>query len=248
MASARYTLNIKPEDVQPDAPPREMTPKEKRENFWFYHKWHVIGGAVACVVVFSLIWEIVSQVKPDYTIGLLSSNGVPAGIGEVLGEQLTPYFDDRNGDGKVVVRVMEYTVARGETLNGIDPNVQMANTTKLMGDLDAGDSMLFLTDDLEYFEESYLLFAYNDGSVPEEDVQPDYSRMGVRWGDCPTLTALELGSAEDFAGVAGIDYQDFLQDFQLVQRFIDGTKLENNKDAAAYYAASVEKFGELTRQ
>ena len=248
MASARYTLNIKPEDVQPDAPQRELTPKDKRENFWFYYKWHVIGGAIACAVVFFMIWEIVSQVKPDYTIGILSSNVVPVGIGEVLGERLTPYFDDRNGDGKVVVRVMEYTVAHGEALNSADPNVQTANTTKLMGDLDAGESMLFLMDDLEYFEEQYFLLAYNDGSVPEEGVRPDYSRMGVRWGDCPTLTALELGSAEDFAGVAGIDYQDFLQDFQLVQRFIDGTKLENNKDAAAYYAASVEKFGELTRQ
>ena len=248
MASARYTLLIKPEDIQPDAPPPELTPQEKRENFWFYHKWHVIGGAFAFALVFMLFWDIVTQVKPDYTIGLISSSTLPAGIGEALGEQLTPYFDDRNGDGKVVVTVAEYTVASAGALNSIDPNVQMANTTKLMGDLDMGESILFLTDDLEYFEDQYLLFAYNDGTVPEEGVQPDYSRMGVRWGDCPLLTALELGKAEDFAGVTGIDYQAFLQDYQLVQRFIVGTKLDGDEKATAYHAACVEIFEELTQR
>lgn len=248
MASARYTINIKPEDIQPDAPRPELTPREKRENFWFYHKWHVIGGALAFALVFSLVWEIVTQVKPDYTVGLLSSHGLPTGIGEVLGERLAPCFDDRNGDGRVVVSVVEYTVAHGDTLEGTDPNVQMASMTKLMGDLDMGESMLFLTDDLEYFEEQYYLFAYNDGTAPEEGTPPDYSRMGVRWGDCPMLTALELGSAEDFAGVPGIDYQAFLQDFRLVQRIVVGTKVEKDEDAIAYHAASVEKFEELTRR
>ena len=33
MASPRYTLNIKPEDLQPEQPKHEMTGKEKRENF-----------------------------------------------------------------------------------------------------------------------------------------------------------------------------------------------------------------------
>lgn len=248
MASARYTVQIKPEDIQPDAPPRELTPKEKRENFWFYYKWHVLGGALAFALLFSLIWEVATQVKPDYTIGLLSSRGLPTGIGEVLGERLTPLFDDRNGDGEVVVRVAEYTIASGEEINNVDPNVQMASMTKLMGDLDMGESILFLTDDLEFFEEQYDLFAYNDGSIPEEGVVPDYSRMGVRWGDCPALTALDLGSAEDFAGVPGIDYQAFLQNFQLVQRYVAGTGVGDDADAVAYHAASVEKFEALTRR
>ena len=184
----------------------------------------------------------------DYTIGLLSSHGVPVGIGEVLGERLAPLFNDRNGDGRVVVTVMEYTVAHGEDLDRIDPNIQMASMTKLMGDFDMGESILFLTDDLEYFEEQYFLFAYNDGSVPEEGVPPDYSRMGVRWGDCPALTELELGSAEDFAGVSGIDYQTFLQNFRLVQRILAGTQLENDPDASAYYTDCAAKFEELTRR
>ena len=45
-------------------------------------------------------------------------------------------------------------------------NVQMANITKLSGDIDGGESMLFLVDDMEYFQEQYMLFAYNDGTSP----------------------------------------------------------------------------------
>ena len=180
MASPRYTLNIKPEDLQPEQPKHEMTGKEKRENFWFYHKWHVIVGIVAALMVFSFVWEIATQVHPDYTIGILTTTGVPMGTGEALAEQLKPYFDDRNGDGEVVVSVMEYTI--GKDADSIaDPNVQMANITKLSGDIDGGESMLFLVDDMEYFQEQYMLFAYNDGTSPAEGEKPDYARMGVRW-------------------------------------------------------------------
>ena len=141
MASPRYTLNIKPEDLQPEQPKHEMTGKEKRENFWFYHKWHVIVGIVAALMVFSFVWEIATQVHPDYTIGILTTTGVPMGTGEALAEQLKPYFDDRNGDGEVVVSVMEYTI--GKDADSIaDPNVQMANITKLSGDIDGAEQYL----------------------------------------------------------------------------------------------------------
>ena len=53
-----------------------MTGKEKRENFWFYHKWHVIVGIVAALMVFSFVWEIATQVHPDYTCLLYTSRCV----------------------------------------------------------------------------------------------------------------------------------------------------------------------------
>ena len=247
MASPRYTLNIKPEDLQPEQPKHEMTGKEKRENFWFYHKWHVIVGIVAALMVFSFVWEIATQVHPDYTIGILTTTGVPMGTGEALAEQLKPYFDDRNGDGEVVVSVMEYTI--GKDADSIaDPNVQMANITKLSGDIDGGESMLFLVDDMEYFQEQYMLFAYNDGTSPAEGEKPDYARMGVRWGDCPALTSLELGASENFDGSQGYDYQTFLQDYKLVPRVYTGTKLEKDEDAAAYYEKAMSVFHTLKRR
>ena len=192
MASPRYTLNIKPEDLQPEQPKHEMTGKEKRENFWFYHKWHVIVGIVAALMVFSFVWEIATQVHPDYTIGILTTTGVPMGTGEALAEQLKPYFDDRNGDGEVVVSVMEYTI--GKDADSIaDPNVQMANITKLSGDIDGGESMLQLAqriynllDELrDQTDKTYLLVAHNGiarvvESYFHDMTNEEYALAGIR--------------------------------------------------------------------
>lgn len=247
MASPRYTLNIKPEDLLPDAPAPEMTAKEKRENFWFYHKWHVVLGAVAAVLLASFVWELASKVEPDYTIALLSARVLPVGIGEALGEQLAPFADDRNGDGRVVVSVMEYGIYQDDGAAS-DPNLLMANMTKLMADVDMGESILFLTDDVEGFEEQYGFFAYNDGSTPEEGVRPDYARMGVRWGDCPALAALELGESQGFGEAPGIDYQAFLQDYQWVPRQFTGTKLEKSEEGARYFEDSMALLGVLAQR
>ena len=108
--------------------------------------------------------------------------------------------------------------------------------------------MLFLVDDMEYLQTQYMLFAYNDGTSPAEGEKPDYARMGVRWGDCPALTALELGASENFDGSQGYDYQTFLQDYKLVPRVYTGTKLEKDEDAAAYYEKAMSVFHTLTRQ
>lgn len=67
MASPRYTLNIKPEDLQPEQPKHEMTGKEKRENFWFYHKWHVIVGIVAALMEFSHVFSFFRYTDKELT-------------------------------------------------------------------------------------------------------------------------------------------------------------------------------------
>ena len=93
-----------------------------------------------------------------------------------------------------------------------------------------------------------MLVAYNDGTSPAEGEKPDYARVGVRWGDCPALTSLELGASENFDGSQGDDYQTFLQDYKLVPRVYTGTKLEKDEDAAAYYEKAMSVFHTLTRQ
>jgi len=79
---------------------------------------------------------------------------------------------------------MEYTI--GKDADSIaDPNVQMANITKLSGDIDGGESMLFLVDDMEYFQEQYMLFAYNDGK-PGPWCEKLYHKLrAIQYGEEP---------------------------------------------------------------
>ncbi len=262
MASPRYTWMLKPEDLQPDAPPPELTPAEKRKNFWYYNKWYFLIGAVVLFFVVYTIVDIVTQVRPDYQIGLITTIGYPNNTETVLAEQLAPFFDDRNGDGQVVVTVNIFSIAGPQTASTIDPNMQMANQTKLVGDISTGESMIFLVDNPALLNAQYGLFPYNDGTEPvpyesdEDDLvnetltydPADNERVGVRWGDCPKLTALELGESEEPLDAPGYSYQLFLEDFRLTMRLFKNTKLESDEDAAAYYEASAAALRRMTER
>ena len=224
-----------------------MTGKEKRENFWFYHKWHVIVGIVAALMVFSFVWEIATQVHPDYTIGILTTTGVPMGTGEALAEQLKPHFDDRNGDGEVVVSVMEYTI--GKDADSIaDPNVQMANITKLSGDIDGGEHAVPCG--------RYGVF---QGAVYAVRLQRRHiSRRGRKAGLCAHGRALgetvrrsrrwSWARRRTSTVRRGMITRHFCRDYKLVPRVYTGTKLEKDEDAAAYYEKAMSVFHTLTRQ
>ena len=51
MASYRYTRDFKQDDNAAQGARQPMTAKQKRQNFWFYYKWHVIGILVVIAVI-----------------------------------------------------------------------------------------------------------------------------------------------------------------------------------------------------
>lgn len=247
MASARYTWNLKPEDLAPPPPPPPMTPEEKRKNFWHYYKGYFIIGGIALAILALMIHDVVTQVRPDYEIGLITTIGYPPDTDAVLAEHLAPFFDDRNGDGQTVVNVNIYSMAQLESTD-FDPNVQVANQTKLVGDISAGESMLFLTDRPSQLDAQYGLFS--DGGGTAEGINLHYDpaddeKYGVRWGDCPQLTALELGESSDPFGGPSYSYQLYLADFRLVPRVFENTQLAGDEKARAYYEASVSAMEKM---
>lgn len=257
MASARYQVLIKPEDVAPPPPPPPLTPKQKRQNFWFYYKLHFLIGGIAALIIGLMIYDVVTQVRPDYEIGLITTIGYPPDTDIVLSEQLKPFFDDRNGDGEVVVTVNIYSM--GEMGGITDPNVLMANQTKFVGDIDAGQSMLFIVDEPALLDAQYGIFSdeelSSDVAAPEEGDDlitvtydpADNVKYGVRWGDCPKLTALELGESVDSLGGPGYSYQLFLQNFRILPRVFYGTHLEGKEKQQAYYTASMAALELMTQ-
>lgn len=245
MASARYLLNIQPEP--PEQPPEKMTRKKKLENFWFYYKWHLIIGAVVLVLVGSFVYEMASQVDPDYQIAIVTETMLPDAVLEGLETQLAGFADDFNSDGKIKVSVMQYnlSIGGGDATNPADPYTQMAGSTKLMADAQSGDSMLYLTDDVKGFQAAHSLFAYNDGTTPAEGETPDFSRMGVQWADCPKLAALDLGQAVQFDGTS-VPAQDYMKSFVLLPRAFEGTAVADKQKLVAYHESSLRLFDALT--
>lgn len=168
---------------------RELTPAEKRKNWWHYHKWHVVGGVVLVLLAASLLYQVlgIGQIKPDYQFACVTQYALPDETVEALETELAKLGTDQNGDGRVVVYVNQYPLANS------DPQMVMAIQVKLMADLSESKSSFFLLDDPEKFQRDYQMLCRLDGSLPEDG---DLTAEGTYylWDDCPVLTGLDLGT------------------------------------------------------
>lgn len=143
-------LRWKHRDVQPEKP-LQLTPKQRRQNWWYYNKWYVLLGAAAVCIVGNLIWNAVTQVHPDYQIAYVAAVPLSEEQEADWESRLAERGTDCNGDGEVVVQLNQYLTLR----NGGDAMYNYASNVKLMADLDACESYFFLLDDPEGFQVSY---------------------------------------------------------------------------------------------
>ena len=143
-------LKWKYRDVQPDAPV-ELTKKQRRRNWWHYHKWHVGIGAVALLIAGNLVWHAVTQVHPDYQIAYVGAYPLSEEEAAAWESRLSALGGDCNGDGRAVVRLNQYPTGG----NGDDLMYAAASNVKLMADLDSCESYFFLLEDPEGFQADY---------------------------------------------------------------------------------------------
>ena len=169
----------------------ELTPAQRRRNWWHYHKWHVGIGVVLVGIAVSLGCSVlgIGQVKPDYQVAYVGENPLPDGAAVAIEEAFASLGDDLNGDGKVVVRLNQYA-------SGGDPGLAASAEVQLMADILDCESYFFLLEDPEQFQASYHSLSRLDGSWPEEG---DDSARGtyLGWNQCPALAAMELGEYSD---------------------------------------------------
>lgn len=247
MASARYTLNIDQEDLKPDAPV-EYTREQKIANWWHYH-WKLLAAVtVAALVAVYFIYDAVRQVRPDYQVALVSAAPMPQAVGEQLSAALAACAQDVNEDGKVIVEIKPYQITfetpdfgdsqaadMGQAMADMTGGyTQMTQTTLLSTDLSAGDSVIFLLEDVEGFQTAYGVLADRHGQLP----QTEYSMQGVEafaWNDCPVLAQLELGGYADGAGQQ--DAQEYMSRFVVARRGFGQKAPKTLEQSEALFAA-----------
>ncbi len=205
-------LKWKYRDVRPDEPV-ELTPEQKRANWWDYHKWHVVLGVVLLLSLVSILSRALGlgEVKPDYQIAYVGSAALPEDTAAALENALSALGADCNGDGRVTVRLNQYVTGSDDLMYAY------AEGTRLMADIDACDSCFFLLDDPEGFQDTYSVLALVDGSLPENG---ESGPVFLSWSDCPALDALALGGySESLLGeeLTG-DSQELLSGLFLARR------------------------------
>ena len=240
MARERYLLHAGEEAInRPGAEKKADNPKSKWENFWFYHKWHVIIGVFLIALAVFFLHDLLSVVHPDYQIGLITQNSYSDTAISQLETELAKYGEDLNSDGKVIVQVNSYVVMNDTASAPVDPNIQMAGVVKMSADLNDGTSMIFLTDDASFQDQQkkQKLFSYLDGTMPADGAS-DYSRMRVALKNCKKLAAL---GADTTPGGG----KEFLDNLSISLRVFKGTQLEGKKDKDQYFAVSKKLFDKV---
>ena len=181
-------LKKKYKDVKPDVK-RELTPAEKRKNWWHYHKWHIAVGAVLAGIGINILCHAlgVGQIRPDYQIAYVGENALPDDTAAAIEAGFAALGEDLNGDGSIVVQLVQYA-----STGGTDAEMAISAEVTLMADIMNRDSYFFLLEDPAEFQVKYRSLRRLDGSLPEEG---DYSADGtyLAWGDCPALANVELG-------------------------------------------------------
>ena len=179
-------LKKKYRDVKPDVK-RELTPAEKRKNWWYYHKWHVAIAAGLLAILGSIVWNALHQVRPDYQIAYVGTNALPGDTAAAIEAGFAALGEDLNGDGEVVVQLVQYASS-----DESDPQTVMAAEVRLMADLTERESYFFLLEDPEQFQRNYHSLRRLDGTLPADG---DNSGEGtyLAWGQCPVLAQMDLG-------------------------------------------------------
>lgn len=189
MVKEKYLPYVEP----PKKPEPPKTPAEIRrlkwDNFWYYHKFHVLVGIFIVLVVAVTYFYRDTSPEPDYQVGFVTTMSYPQEFIDSLERELSRYADDRNGDGLVKVTVNNYM------LNSDSDNVQLvtANMTRFMGDAELVSSVVFLADKTNlvyYAQEGY--FGYYDTAEPlQENTEFTIDEVGWDWNNSPIATADE---------------------------------------------------------
>lgn len=148
-------------DFQPDeAYTKKGINKKKIENFFYHYKRSGLYLLLITVIVVSAILLIVlGKTSYDYTITLLG----PLKIKDY--EMLTSYYEELLDVDNVMVG---YIIIDPESPDG---GLSSENTFKLMGDVQSGESDLFI------MSGELVKFLSYDGSL--KDLTPYFSQMGI---------------------------------------------------------------------
>ncbi len=194
-----FTPEERVEEVLP------TTAKEKLQNFWYYYKWHSIIGLFIAVVLAFGVAQCSTKENPDYTVMTVFDKYVPSEVTDEIEKYLEQFGEDINGDGKVIVHIYDASA-------GTDQDIQNANSTRLMAELQRGEVMLFVVDEASFTR------LHNLDVFEKQDVF--YDKDGFAYNLRDTELTDKLNNARD--GFINHDYF-------IAKRVVKGTDYENSK-------------------
>lgn len=244
MARERYLINAGEDTIhaKDDEP---QTPKQKRDNWWYYHKGPLVVIVLVAALLFSIVYSVVSKVQPDYTVALMTSYSMSSSGIEELERCIAEYANDRNGDGRVEVSVVNYVFLTNPTSTE-QAEFQEAQIMKFSADCALNESMIFFHDAaaFEFMESEFSgMFQYNDGTPMPED-GTDFSNAMRPWSDFKAFSNFVPEPPEDDAYTSEI-LTELYQRLRVSVRAAEGSSIEKSEKNMAYYDDSMKLYSRL---
>lgn len=179
--------------------PREMpdmTPQQRRDNWWRYHWLHVLCAALALIVLCGVIWERVTRDQYDCSVALVTRCAATPNELASLRTALEHAMTDFNGDGEIHVAINAVQIDYTSTdLDDAAIQLMTANVDKLNSDFYTRQSGIFLLDDPENFQLNHGALSYLDGTAPEEGAA-DWENMAIPLTDWPEAERVTFENCE----------------------------------------------------
>lgn len=136
MAREMYLVGVSEDELKPTPhePHEPQTPRSWLENVWYHHKVGIIIGLFSLFALGIVIGQIVNRERPDYKIVLTTEASLLPDQVTYLEQVLVPYGKDVNGDGEVVVQIVNLHLG-GEGYSHQDTNAQALQMHLISGDV-----------------------------------------------------------------------------------------------------------------
>jgi|GEM_PF-174277 len=244
MARERYLVGAGEESIHQEVAP--LTKSAQRKNWWYYHKFIILGIVIAALAVFSFIYSIVSQVKPDYQIAFLTSYSLPDELMDEMEGYIAEYCDDRNDDGQVVVTLNTYVLGNPSSSSSEDATALQASVARFTADCTTAESIIFIHDEdsFNYISQMGMegFFLYNTGEAMPEDAT-DFENVMRNWSDIPAFAEFTPTSVDSEVASAE-DVKTILERYRISVRS-NSPSIEKDEKLTAYYEDSLKLFQRL---
>lgn len=145
----------------------EQDNRTKWQNFWFYHKWHVVVGIAIVAVVTFLMVDLLTKEKYDAIVVLgLTDATLTEEAQNQLEKELEELYGDADGNGEV-------NVLLDSLMFSTDPasyQYTMAAQARLVTNLSVTESIIFILDE-ETFKANFGEIQY--GFADLDKLYPD---------------------------------------------------------------------------
>lgn len=138
-------------------------------SHWFSYHWGIVPIALVLIFLAWFSWNGRQGPKADYSVGWVGRTMLTEEEEQALSDAVAALGSDRNGDGTVLVEVLQYMV--DFDMEAIDSNAETnySYVLKLVNELQLNTCYLYLMEDPEGFQRATGALRYLDGSVPGEE-------------------------------------------------------------------------------